>query len=459
MVRVVLRKLDSMSSLEKVSFPASHWLDHEVSTFPNAYNTAPLCTKTVSDVLTSVKNSQWKNKVEEIKVCIANGDLKQAGDLKKKLTAITFSGTFSKRAGDSLLKHSSILCVDLDHLNEHVISVKSKLIDDPHVISVFISPSGTGLKVLVAINATNADQHLACYYATESYLKKYSDTFDESCKDVCRLCFGSYDPDCYIAPKDKLIQYISPQSIPLLSSSLSSSLSTGYRLQDTVYRTPLEPVDHKELALILSDRDRLLKENAKTHPDLVLLYESVLIDKGEIGLHKRNEWLLEMVVFMYHSFSFDMALQLAELHRTIYTELYSGTQNDHGKSFISLWKGVEDNYHTKLSEDELFFYNTLEEPYRSAFRICRDFARRNPTLHFFLGNDHLASRLGPKNHVKGSRFIQRLIKIRVIELVEKGKQRQKGEKRPPASTYKWAVNTTALNNQQEIDNANEQQSA
>jgi hypothetical protein len=59
-------------------------------------------------------------------------------------------------------------------------------------------------------------------------------------------------------------------------------------------------------------------------------------------------------------------------------------------------------------------------------------------LHFFLGNDHLASRLGPKNHVKGSRFIQRLIKIGVIELIEKGKQRQKGEKRPPASTYKWA---------------------
>ena len=438
---------------------ASFWLNKEVSLFPNAFVTELLTTRNITYLLEAIKLGQWKDRVDQIRSHVRDGDSENAESLKKKLNAITFSGTFNKRSNESLNIHSGILCVDLDNLNHELLTTKDALSSDPHVISAFISPRGNGLKVLVAIDATNADQHLACFHATKSYFKKYSVTLDESCKDVCRLCFGSYDPDCYIAPKDKLIQYISPQSTPLLSSSLSSSLSTGYRLQDTVYRTPLEPIDHKELALILSDRDRLLKENSKTHPDLVILYESVLIDKGEIGLHKRNEWLLEMVVFMYHSFSFDMALQLAELHRTIYPKLYSGTQYDHRKSFISLWKGVEDNYHTKLSEDELFFYNTLEEPYRSAFRICRDFARRNSTLHFFLGNDHLASRLGPKNHVKGSRFIQRLIKIDVIELVEKGKQRQKGEKRPPASTYKWAVNTTALNNQQEIDNANEQQSA
>ncbi len=459
MVRVVFRKLDSMSSLDKISFPASHWLDNEVSLFLNAYDTTPLSTKTVYDVLKFVKNGQWKNKVEEIRACIADGDGKQAVDLKKKLTSITFSGTFGKRAGDSLVKHSSILCVDLDHLNQNVISVKSKLIDDPHVISVFISPSGTGLKVLVAIDVTNADQHFACYYATESYFKKYSDTFDESCKDVCRLCFGSYDPDCYIAPKDKLIPYISPPSTPLLSSSLSSSVSTGCRLQDTVYRTPQESIDYKDRALILSDRDKLLKEKSKTHPDLVRLYETILIDRGEIGLHKRNEWLLEMVVFMYHSFSYEIAIELAELHRSIYPRLYSGEHNEHRISFIGLWEGIERNYPAQLSEDELFFYNTLSEPYRSAFRICRDFARRKPSLHFYLGNDYLANRLGPKNHLKGSRIIQRLLKIGVIELVEKGKQRQKGEKNPSASTYKWAVKTTALSNELSITNNHELQSA
>jgi len=435
-----------MNTIDATPSLASDFLNREISFFTNAFNTKPNSTKKVYEILECVKNGEWKNRIHEIRESVAHNNSDKTQLLKKKLNAVTFSGTFSNRSNKSLTTHSGILCLDIDNLTCDITALKKNLSNDPHVIAVNISPSGNGLKVLVAIEAANPVEHNACYFAAEAYFRGCSVKADSNCKDVSRLCYVSYDPDCYIAPYDKHIQCFTADSS--VSSAPLSFASASCKLQAEVYRTIEEPLTTKELALILHERDRKLNEIKEDDPDLVRIYERSVLDIGQIQLHKRNEWLLEIVPFLFYSFTYDLALELAELHRAIHSSLYSGDKNEHEKSFKCLWEGLERDYPSKLTEEELYLYDTLSEPYRSAFRICRFNARKKPNLQFFMGNDHIADRLGPKNRYKGSRIINRLIQIGVIELVEKGKRYQKG-RFSTASTYKWKVKTTALTEETE----------
>ncbi|HJY53663.1 MAG TPA: BT4734/BF3469 family protein, partial [Candidatus Udaeobacter sp.] len=51
----------------------------------------------------------------------AHGDERRAkqaaGELKKQLPAVLWSGRFTQRANDKLVSHSGLLCADLDGLN------------------------------------------------------------------------------------------------------------------------------------------------------------------------------------------------------------------------------------------------------------------------------------------------------------------------------------------------------
>ena len=61
--------------------------------------------------------------------------------------------------------------------------------------SVFISPSGNGLKALIKIPPTT-ENHISYFNS----LKRYFDSpqFDKTCKNVSRVCYESYDPIIHI---------------------------------------------------------------------------------------------------------------------------------------------------------------------------------------------------------------------------------------------------------------------
>src|ERR1700736_6315271 len=68
---------------------------------------------------------------------------------KKRLPAITWSGTFSQRKGEALLQHSGLLCADLDGLGpDKIPEVRAKLVNSPHVWALFLSPTSDGLKAV-----------------------------------------------------------------------------------------------------------------------------------------------------------------------------------------------------------------------------------------------------------------------------------------------------------------------
>jgi hypothetical protein len=114
-------------------------------------------------------------------------------ELKKQLPAICFSGTFNKRTDASLIEHSGLICLDFDGYTKQkeLLQDKENLSKNKYVFSVFISPSGNGLKVLVKIPA-DAENHTMYFNSLEKYFN--STYFDKTSKNLSRVCYESYDP-------------------------------------------------------------------------------------------------------------------------------------------------------------------------------------------------------------------------------------------------------------------------
>lgn len=116
---------------------------------------------------------------------------------------VTFSGTFSSRNEKALIKHSGLIAIDFDHL-EDVHIIKNILLADPFFETelLFISPNGNGLKWIIEISISEKYSHRKMFQAIYNYIKRtYSIEIDKACKDVSRATFLCYDPDAYINPK------------------------------------------------------------------------------------------------------------------------------------------------------------------------------------------------------------------------------------------------------------------
>jgi hypothetical protein len=131
----------------------------------------------------------------------SDDDKARYDNAKKRLPAVTISGTFTKRGIEGLEYYSGIVQADLDHLRAKgfdLSELKERLAGDPHALFVFESPSGDGLKAGILI-ATGAEDHAAAFSAMRRYFAAtYGIEPDAACSDVSRLCFLSSDPALHI---------------------------------------------------------------------------------------------------------------------------------------------------------------------------------------------------------------------------------------------------------------------
>lgn len=115
-------------------------------------------------------------------------------EFKKTLPVACFGGTFHKRTASALIEGSGLIVLDFDnviHLEEKKIELRA----NKHAYSVFVSPSGNGLKMLVKIPVVKSDKVYKEFY--NAFIDSL-DGVDESGKDICRACFFSYDPEIYV---------------------------------------------------------------------------------------------------------------------------------------------------------------------------------------------------------------------------------------------------------------------
>jgi hypothetical protein len=113
-----------------------------------------------------------------------------------------FSGIFSKRNDNALIRHSGLMCIDFDHLPDPDDLFRRLLLDDYFDTQLlFRSPSGDGLKWIIPIDLAEYN-HGDYFQAVAAYiLQRYSVQIDKSGRDISRACFLPYDPNAFINPE------------------------------------------------------------------------------------------------------------------------------------------------------------------------------------------------------------------------------------------------------------------
>ena len=147
---------------------------------------------------------------------------------KSKLPCITFGGTFKQRNKKGLIEHSGLSVIDFDGYpdDETLLDQFNQLKKNKHIVSLFVSPSGKGIKGVVKIPKCNAIDH-------ERYFKSFAKEFDypyfdKSNCNVDRVCYESFDPNIYINYKAEVY---SPKLI-----------DEGFDIKEKV---PLIPIDNE----------------------------------------------------------------------------------------------------------------------------------------------------------------------------------------------------------------------
>ena len=179
----------------------------DITIFKDIKQTSQPFYRNINLILTRIQDGASKDIVKKIR---AEKDKENRNILKQKLPAICFSGLFSKRADNALKEHSGFICLDFDGYksNRDLLQEKERLSKDKYVYSVFISPSGNGLKALVKIPPIQ-DNHKSYFLSLQNYFD--SEYFDKTCKNVSRVCYESYDPLIHINAQSSLWDKIEEQ--------------------------------------------------------------------------------------------------------------------------------------------------------------------------------------------------------------------------------------------------------
>ena len=160
-------------------------------------NVFPLNVLKLHEIHSLIIGNSYKEYTERLR---SISDIKEKRKFKANhFDYVTFSGIFKKRSDKELLKHSSLITIDLDHL-ENLQLVKDQLLQDEYFDTemLFTSPSGDGLKWIIRIDLSKAT-HQDYFKAITNYLNQtYNIEVDQSGKDISRACFLSHDPDAFL---------------------------------------------------------------------------------------------------------------------------------------------------------------------------------------------------------------------------------------------------------------------
>jgi predicted P-loop ATPase len=150
----------------------------------------------IGDFLELVRSNQ---SIKESVCGLRKAETKAFRDiLKKGLPAVTISGLFgTSRATQNLIEHSGFLQLDFDNVSDLEIKLQ-ELKKDVYSFAVFLSPSGTGIKVIVKV-IPDKTKHFKSFIQLQTYYKEtFSLNIDAQCKDVSRLMFLSSDENLYV---------------------------------------------------------------------------------------------------------------------------------------------------------------------------------------------------------------------------------------------------------------------
>lgn len=168
-----------------------------VSLFENIYSKEPIQEISLNKFL---HTSMFKEQVENYR---KSTDEKSRKKIKGNLQCVTPSGTFRQRQELSLIKHSGLLCIDIDFKDNPKTDMnKAKHIIGEHCPSLYyggLSLSGKGMFLIFRISTPEYHKQ---HFEALAYLmsQKFSLQVDKSVKSPVNLRVASYDPNPYYNP-------------------------------------------------------------------------------------------------------------------------------------------------------------------------------------------------------------------------------------------------------------------
>lgn len=168
-------------------------LDVKVSCFKNVFSSTD--PKEVN-LITWLKSKKYFHKVEAIR---KETDKNKIKHLKEELPVITPSGLFSKGKNEALVKHSNLLCIDIDFKDNTKIKnyqeLKNQLSNIKNIAYCGLSVSGNGYFCLIPI--AYPEKHKEHYELLKELFETIGIIIDKQCSNLSRYRFYSYDPDAY----------------------------------------------------------------------------------------------------------------------------------------------------------------------------------------------------------------------------------------------------------------------
>jgi hypothetical protein len=168
---------------------------------------------TIINTINAIQSGKYKSQVTELRNNLEKGNLDFYNEYKKRLPAVTFSGTFNlSRTKQNLNHYNSLIVLDIDKLSIDQIEICYKqLVEDQFVFSFWRSPSNKGFKGLVQIEYLDIpdeidldSRHKSAFKKLSTYFQnKYSIELDKSGNDISRLCFLSYDKNLILKEENK----------------------------------------------------------------------------------------------------------------------------------------------------------------------------------------------------------------------------------------------------------------
>lgn len=276
-LREIAKQLSDNSRLQLIS---SIIEERSITLFKDNYSTIAEY-YTIADIFDFIKTGKVREGINKIR---NHSDKNLRKKQKNKLPQILFNGRFHSRDAKCFNSFSEFMCLDFDGFDSNVSidELKDKISNDPYVLSVFTSPSGNGLKVIIKVpQRVSNEHHLQLFFGAKEYFEKFVPGFDIACKSKTHGCYLSYDPDIRVNDISKVKIFDSLGEVPkkanrkaiISENDFSPSVLKEKDFEFNLYNLNILAIDDEDeiintiLRIWYSNSDNVLKEG-NTHTPL-----------------------------------------------------------------------------------------------------------------------------------------------------------------------------------------------
>ena len=184
--------------------------------------------KSIPIILDEIKTGKYRHAIVYLRKSLSENKVEAYQKAKKSLLAFTPSGKFvGGRKLEFLAEYSSCIILDIDKLTKEQLQNASHIANQSEfTYASFISPSGSGLKILVKIDTPKTEHKETFLLVQDHYEKLLSLEIDKSGKDITRLCFYSADENLYLNENAKTFVTSSENAMPVENVLLKTELSS-----------------------------------------------------------------------------------------------------------------------------------------------------------------------------------------------------------------------------------------